>query len=312
MIKYSKFFTPWTALFFIILKVFVASDVSSTGIKRQDGVKLTNRLLESVHGVGFIMCIRECQTREDCFSVSYSRSHLICDLHRSSVRKENDASLVSDDPLFTYVDMADVASSPLSSCSSTGSCGSLATKCVQLSSQKTVCVNPVPRPSIKTSTPLSASSIVQSTTSVSTATDSSSISTTPNSSFCPAPFIESDDGKLCISIMQNKMSRDNAKSECQKTSNCLLLRIDSEEAQNIISAFLTKHMNSNVGNMWIDGTYENSKWTLSSGEMVYTNWKSKRSPKAGEDCILLMSDNSKWDPTLCSAKNSFLCEIKIT
>lgn len=110
MIKYSKFFTPWTALFFIILKVFVASDVSSTGIKRQDGVKLTNRLLESVHGVGFIMCIRECQTREDCFSVSYSRSHLICDLHRSSVRKENDASLVSDDPLFTYVDMADVAS----------------------------------------------------------------------------------------------------------------------------------------------------------------------------------------------------------
>lgn len=110
MIKYSKFFTPWTALFFIILKVFVASDVSSTGIKRQDGVKLTNRLLESVHGVGFIMCIRECQTREDCFSVSYSRSHLICDLHRSSVRKENDASLVSEDPLFTYVDMADVAS----------------------------------------------------------------------------------------------------------------------------------------------------------------------------------------------------------
>lgn len=110
MITYSKFFTPWTALFFIILKVFVASDVSSTGIKRQDGVKLTNRLLESVHGVGFIMCIRECQTREDCLSVSYSRSHLICDLHRSSVRKENDASLVSEDPLFTYVDMADVAS----------------------------------------------------------------------------------------------------------------------------------------------------------------------------------------------------------
>lgn len=110
MIKYSKFFTPWTALFFIILKVFVASDVSSTGIKRQDGVKLNNRLLESVHGVGFIMCIRECQTREDCFSVSYSRSHLICDLHRSSVRKENDTSLVSEDPLFTYVDMADVAS----------------------------------------------------------------------------------------------------------------------------------------------------------------------------------------------------------
>lgn len=110
MIKYSKFFTPWTALFFIILKVFVASDVSSTGIKRQDGVKLNNRLLESVHGVGFIMCIRECQTREDCLSVSYSRSHLICDLHRSSVRKENDASLVSEDPLFTYVDMADVAS----------------------------------------------------------------------------------------------------------------------------------------------------------------------------------------------------------
>lgn len=32
--------------------------------------------------------------------------------------------------------------SPLSSCSTTGSCGSLATKCVQLSSQKTVCVNP--------------------------------------------------------------------------------------------------------------------------------------------------------------------------
>lgn len=110
MIGYSKFFTPWTALFFIILKVFVASEVWSTGIKRQDGVKLTNRLLESVHGVGFIMCIRECQTRGGCFSVSYSRSRLICDLHRSSVRKENDASLVSEDPLFTYVDMADVAS----------------------------------------------------------------------------------------------------------------------------------------------------------------------------------------------------------
>lgn len=101
----------------------------------------------------------------------------------------------------------------------------------------------VPKQS-KTSTPLSASSIVQSTTSISTATDLSSISTNPNSSLCPASFIESDDGKLCISIMQNKMSRDNAKSECQKTSNCLLLRIDSEEAQNSISAFLTKHMNS--------------------------------------------------------------------
>lgn len=110
MISYSNFFTPLTALFFIISKVFVASEVWSTGIKRQDGVKLTNRLLESVHGVGFIMCIRECQTRGDCFSVSYSRARLICDLHRSSVRKENDASLMSGDPLFTYVDMADVAS----------------------------------------------------------------------------------------------------------------------------------------------------------------------------------------------------------
>lgn len=63
--------------------------------------------------------------------------------------------------------------------------------------------------------------------------------------------------------------------------------------------------------MWIDGTYKNSKWTLSSFEMVYTNWKSQKSPKAGEDCILMISDNFKWDPTLCSTENSFLCQIKI-
>lgn len=63
--------------------------------------------------------------------------------------------------------------------------------------------------------------------------------------------------------------------------------------------------------MWIDGIYENLKWIFFLGEMVYINWKFKRLFKVGEDCILLMLDNFKWDLILCFVKNFFLCEIKI-
>ncbi|XP_061184891.1 uncharacterized protein LOC133192901 [Saccostrea echinata] len=323
MRKFSRFVENLLTvfLFYTLLRDFVASKVCSTGLKKREGVRMKDRLLDSVNGYGYIMCIKECKSHRNCVSVSYNRRYLICDLYWSSIETESDQSQIITDPFFTYVDMADVPPSMVPSYTTQINQGSTNTKCVQLSSKKTVCVNPVstleqstvPTPvstqlSISTSVALPLESTASTTMSLTT----SVVLTTPTLPACPSLYTESEDKKFCISLVQTKMSRDNAKTECRTTTDSSLLLIDSAETQSTVSTFLAQHFGSGLteNELWIDGTYQNSQWTSSMGVLSYTNWEKTR--KNNEDCILLKINSGEWKPSKCDRQKFFLCQIRIS
>ncbi|XP_048776190.2 location of vulva defective 1-like [Ostrea edulis] len=144
MVKVLKYFEPLTIAYLIYISTnFVVTEVWTTGLKRQNGLRMKDHVLESITGLGYIMCIRECRNRGNCVSISYNRQGLICELYWSGVHTESDRSKILTDPLFTYVDMTDVPSSLTPECLSTTNCGPTKAKCVQLKSRRTVCIDPV-------------------------------------------------------------------------------------------------------------------------------------------------------------------------
>ncbi|XP_062593857.1 uncharacterized protein LOC134255353, partial [Saccostrea cucullata] len=130
--------------------------------------------------------------------------------------------------------------------------------------------------------------------------------TTSTLPVCPSQYILSGNKKLCISLVQTKMSRNDAKTECGTTTNSVLLLIDSAETQSTVETFLTQHFGSGLSEneLWIDGTYQNSQWSSSFGVLTYTNWEKSR--KGREDCILFKMKSGKWKPSKCNRDKFFL------
>ena len=110
MLKLPKLWSNWTVLCFMFSAVCVNADIFTRGLKRQNGVKLRECLSEVETGLGFIMCIQECQSRGDCESVGYNRRGLVCEFYLGSVARGDNDCLITMDPHFTYVDTNDALS----------------------------------------------------------------------------------------------------------------------------------------------------------------------------------------------------------